>query len=331
VLREIDPQHERRVRAAVSREYDLPDRTWTYLVDTAQTSGSWGEDVASDARGILAAARALEAAVGRLPNRAVERPVNRVLAPAGEVPAWWSEFSRRDLERWRGRQSVVLQLFGDGSPLTLSEADAAITAALANQVREGRRTMFEWLREVEVGGIECAEEQLEIVYGLPEFGIPWPVVGVTPLAVLADFAADIEGETGCYRSDAVAFLMCDEAFERPWVRAEYRGPGILDMRVGSPVVPAHAVAAAYTDFLDFTRQVTDFWESAPKRRRGPKARTKRLLEFVGNMTLPPVSIEDWREALREWNGLPDIPEKWRFERPETMRKAYNIARKSKGA
>lgn len=79
------------------------------------------------------------------------------------------------------------------------------------------------------------------------------------LARIASLQDDIAEETGCRPWEATAFLLCDVVPDLPFVRIERlqdwalehrpAGDGPIRITVGSPKVPASAIAAAYSKYL----------------------------------------------------------------------------------
>jgi len=248
------------------------------------------------------------------------------------APPWWPQHSERELDGYAETQQQVLNVLGREEPTTLQEQGDLIRQHLERQIQTPNEsdtvlqfaTFVDDAHRMVVGRTVFAGDTGKIrVYATPEGPV---AIRGRPLFYLAVEARRISWQTGCEPYQAVDFLLSNVRFELPWVVAQpRRQSGVIDIRIGTPIVPAGDVTRAFAQALTWeqTEQPIVLRE-APRRRRRPRERTALLLACVEKRKPGKKTLDDWRLLRKRWNTEHPGPV-WEFPTPEAMRENYRRA------
>jgi hypothetical protein len=310
-------------RIAEARVGSFDSARWDYWFEEIRDETFFNVEQAAD---VLV--DKIRGAMHNLPRRG--ESTRRPASGFGAAPEWWPAYAKDRLDTWRDVQSQVLAAFGLDAPITLREADTMLVKALDSQERVGLKASLEFThyptyeRDLVSPGSETADVPI-VEEGLAYSGksLGWNAQGRAENApyVLATYAGMLEWQTGCQRFEAVDYLLCNEPFDVAWVRANPReGSGVIEIRVGSPSVPATDVCKAYQAAVASIRDSQPHIASAaPKLRRARRARTLALLAFVADVHPGAKTLQDWGKLRTQWNTA--HPE-WTFPTAQAMRERH---------
>lgn len=249
-------------------------------------------------------------------------------------PDWWRQHSRRTLEeKYQWLQKETLSDFGLPRPVAVEEQEELIDCCDRGQRREGAARLLEYDRAVtQPGRVRRQQANVVVFSGIPDVDTlsktePLPPANAS-LYNLSTRSERVQYETGCTPGEAVDFLLSAVPFVFPWVVACARlASGVIDLRVGSPIVPRDHVRRAYSEAVAFLEEKRpETVESAPTHRRNRPSRTPGLVSFVEERRRSEnKKPKDWDSLRAEWEK--EHPELRPFPSTAAMREAYRRAKK----
>lgn len=257
-------------------------------------------------------------------------------------PPRWAARTRMIMKRYRPLQSAMLDACGRHGFVGRAELPVVLNDVLARDRAEGEIVTLELPPKLAdsyvVGrlGVHMNPLILAVRYsaereaaqhpdGFPPFDV-W-LAGqqhdlsrqLTCIGKLSLVVEHIAKETGCAEWQALAYVLCGELPELPWVRARRvtrpaTGEAWL-IEVAAPNVPAGDVLGTY---LEASASSTEPRRSPAE---APSAAQVHLYEFVVPLRARGVP---WSEIREAWNSLPGVKT---YARTRTMEVAYLRARK----
>ena len=328
----ITTQHELQVRAIVEEKYGaLPDQMWDHWCGLEfPLPDDFTGMVRLDAQQIIDTMESTRKAGLPQPKREPTIPERVRSQVLDSQPDWWAKRSREMLQSWGSSQRAVLARFGLPAPLTTyEEAGSLIERQVPPPTCEGRSIDLDYLHFDEARPDSPTVESIKAYLG-PSEELSWQTQ--PPLWVLANSASALAEATGCELWRATSYLLCNTSVPFPYCRTEVNDWGLISITVGSPVVRASEVTAAYKRALESLRKARpDLIESAPKRKRRPKQRTLELVAFVESEPHSKKTLQDWERLRSKWNRNARVLEKkWLYDTPKSMYEAYRRAATAKG-
>jgi hypothetical protein len=250
-----------------------------------------------------------------------------------DPPPWWGALCRRKVREFSAIQKETRAVLHLDRPVTAGEQDALLFDLLRRQqkgpndfelVLEFARVSGDGLRAIEKRAVYAGNTlpfSRNHAYVLD--GEQMSFSG-QPLFWLANAARTISWESGCEPYEAVDYLLRGTPFEWRWIEIRPRhNSSVIELRIGTPLVPISDVVKAYKSALAWERaEQPKLFTDMPSKRRRPKARTGVLREFVEQRTTDSAKRHDWVRLHTEWNDLhPD----WAFPTRKAMGQRYREA------
>lgn len=273
-------------------------------------------------------------AAGRsMPRRRTDPVEHHVQELSFDPPPWWASHCAARMGTYADIAEEVRAILYLDHAISLNEQDPLITDLLRRQqhgqydsqveLEYARNALDRPQRLVERRTVYAGNTILQRNHEYVLNGAKMSTSN-QPLFWLAVQARALSWESGCEIYQAVDYMLSGRPVAWTWIDVEpRRGSGVINLRIGTPIVPARDVARAYAQALAWEQaEQPGVLARAPKRRRRPRQRTVALLAFVHEHTAEGAGRPDWRDLQPRWDELyPDRP----FRNPKAMSERYRHA------